>query len=1261
MTKYLGRKVYLKKVNKILSKLDELYIPPEYKKKVFNKRKATRKDLKRGYKILDPIYETFKNIKYMDRFASGVDDRIRKEYKDAMNEVISETNGRWIMDNGRRVSRVNNRISINMNSANLDEMIDELARLREYKDRIEQQQEQQKERRREAAKLRYRNKKNESEISKYVKKVAKKNRYIAITEIERRRNEREMINLASLIGELKEANSLREEARTLRDFRRELNELRNGNSDRIVINERDEAKFNTLLREVGQEGPLVLRVVGEGGGDVYYTLNNNTINRLTSALGGLLDLSEAGTVSDQELVNEMRNGASTVELMRPLYSGGAINFSGSSFDYICKIGLDLSRYQIATKHEQLLEDNYIENCFVHCLRLSGIDKVICDKIEMNLMVKSLERKKISSICEKYGFRVKVRCNEGDKNAVKYGTEGPEIEIGLILNHYFLIEKTNYSREYIKDALETLKSMEKEVNEIDEEINPEFLFGKQEIKPKGGKSRDYMNSYLLIKFLSDNKDYCLIPQKFENDVEIKRINRNRFDTLLKSSDLEYSEMCVIPSIKYGVKVKDFDYVNVEFDTETTTDGLMHKSYLLRTYEKGPIQTRYLGRRGGLEMLKYLSTKYTYVKLIAHNLKYDYNFIVDYLVNYQFIEKNGKKICGNGLFIYYKNGKKVKNLYLKFQDSYSLIPKPLRDFSRCFGLNQTKEYMPYNMYTEANVSKRYIHIDKFREYNKFDEFEKNCNAWKCINGKEVDIINYSSEYCRIDCEVLHNGYETFRRNIKEITGDEKDNYATGLDIDDYATLPSIADAYFRKKGVYEGVCRLNGLPREYIQQFVVGGRTMVKMNENNYVLADLSDCDANNLYPSAMLRLGGYLPGEPQVLQDDQKNYEFLQTKCTGYFVDVLIKSVSREYKFPLLSNINDKGTRIFNNEIVGKIYHLDKISLEDAIKFQGITFDIIKGYYYVGERNNKLREVIMHLFEARRKAKAEGNPIQEVIKLIMNSAYGRSLLKPIEYDIKYISGKRALAYIGKNIERIHSYIVMKNGKMYRIKEYKTIDEHYNEVHCGVEVLSMSKRIMNEVMTLAEDLEIEIEYQDTDSMHIDSNKVNMLSEKYKELYGRDLMGKELGQFHCDFQSNILDANVRQIISTESYFLGKKCYIDKLQGINVDPKKLNKFELDDYEEYNNKMKGIVGIGGEIGEIGIDYHIRMKGVPTESIIYKAVTEYNGDIMQIYKDLNEGKVLTFDLTCGGSRMRCKFNNNSSITSVKVFFRKVSFPKKKIL
>ena len=95
-------------------------------------------------------------------------------------------------------------------------------------------------------------------------------------------------------------------------------------------------------------------------------------------------------------------------------------------------------------------------------------------------------------------------------------------------------------------------------------------------------------------------------------------------------------------------------------------------------------------------------------------------------------------------------------------------------------------------------------------------------------------------------------------------------------------------------------------------------------------------------------------------------------------------------------------------------------------------------------------------------------------------------------------------------------------------------HFNYVHCGVEILSMSKTIMNRVFSCAYDLNIKIYYQDTDSVHMNYDDVDKLCKYYKQKYNQELVGNGLGNFHINFE---LDGAVSNIYSKESYFLGKK----------------------------------------------------------------------------------------------------------------------------
>jgi hypothetical protein len=160
----------------------------------------------------------------------------------------------------------------------------------------------------------------------------------------------------------------------------------------------------------------------------------------------------------------------------------------------------------------------------------------------------------------------------------------------------------------------------------------------------------------------------------------------------------------------------------------------------------------------------------------------------------------------------------------------------------------------------------------------------------------------------------------------------------------------------------------------------------------------------------------------------------------------------------------------------------------------------------------------------------------------------------------------------------------------INQKKSIINHFTGVHMACQVLSMSKRIMNEVMCLAEDNDLKIFYQDTDSMHIEQQHIKILSKKFKEKYNKELIGEKMGQFHSDFEVKGADKDY-EINAVESIFLGKKAYIDKL-------------------EYKKN-----------GQLQYDYHIRMKGMPSQII-----KDYNENYLQTYLDLYNRKKIKLDM-----------------------------------
>ena len=65
------------------------------------------------------------------------------------------------------------------------------------------------------------------------------------------------------------------------------------------------------------------------------------------------------------------------------------------------------------------------------------------------------------------------------------------------------------------------------------------------------------------------------------------------------------------------------------------------------------------------------------------------------------------------------------------------------------------------------------------------------------------------------------------------------------------------------------------------------------------------------------------------------------------------------------------------------------------------------------------------------------------------------------------------YVSYNYNYIDSVIKV-NGTYFCLSKKPSILPHYNYVHCGVETLSMSKRIMNKMFSCADDCGVKIYY-------------------------------------------------------------------------------------------------------------------------------------------------------------------------------------------
>jgi len=177
---------------------------------------------------------------------------------------------------------------------------------------------------------------------------------------------------------------------------------------------------------------------------------------------------------------------------------------------------------------------------------------------------------------------------------------------------------------------------------------------------------------------------------------------------------------------------------------------------------------------------------------------------------------------------------------------------------------------------------------------------------------------------------------------------------------------------------------------------------------------------------------------------------------------------------------------------------------------------------------------------------------------------------------------------------------------------SVDMSYNMAQVGSFILSYSKRIMNEVFDTANTHNCPLYYTDTDSIHCNYDDVKIIETEFRKKYNRELTGKQLGQFHIDFD---LDGAKSEIYATQSIFLGKKCYIDRLESTDAKGKVIN-----------------------------GYHFRMKGVNTQGIEHCAKNFFNDDIFEVYKHLAKGKEQDFVLNPEGGRPSFEYNSQGVIT-----------------
>lgn len=1004
-----------------------------------------------------------------------------------------------------------------------------------------------------------------------------------------------------------------------------------------------------------------LRFFNQAGGDIYLTVRNDSSRE--KILERAQRLMEGVATVEVDSLTEVFNSLLTGNITAIGYKTKmvsdllATNNSGAFFKYYHKftdpeLSAILKKFQIFSKDDP--DRLNFENCFVYAVK-DHLNELELIELKRHIKTEFLNRSAITKLANLLNFSVRIHYYEVGTlrpNVDLLGKSERVIEVGVFDNHYFKIEQIpvsirNINHHKTENFIPTVKTIPSKqlikhliVNNAKydflEEIPREEMFYHPEYRADSRfiSGIDVAKSATVINEVTIKEKKNPTPIVFF-DFETYTEDSGRHIPYHLSYNSTITPETKITNISFhDLNNKGSDVIETFLRNLTCLFGVATKEKLSRT----------------ANLIAY-----------AHNLTYDITFILPYLKGLEILEKDGKIITAVG--IYFNYNKKIK---IQFKDSLRLIPMSLGRFAETFKLESQKEVMYYSMYNPKTmpfiktVPVQMIN-DYIQEYNnnsltlapKLEErqrtFWENVEKWDCRSGDTVNLLKYSIKYCELDIRVLRQGFFKFTEMFNNIN--------EHIRTTEFFSLPSVANYHFDSQGCFVGCSEMDGFLGNFFQDHIVGGRTMLAHNKKVKMTTKdngikIVDFDAVSLYPSAMAYFDGFVKGLPKELTEEQKTMDFLAT-TDYYFIEVLVTKVGRKDRaFPCMSVKKEDGTRHWTDHVEGQVLKFDKVGLEDAINFHQIEFNIINGYYFNEGFNTLIKDKIRQCFNERVSAKKEGNgPLSELLKLVMNSSYGKTIQKPAEDDTIIINTnvwnkdkkeyERDCTILDKYLDKNYQYLdspfnEIDNSGIYHIKRVRSIVESKSKPHLGCQILSYSKRIMNQVMFLAEDIGINIFYQDTDSLHMSESDLTKLATAYKEKYGRELVGSDLGQFHSDFEFSCkhCEKKAKNVHSEVFIGCGKKCYIDVLVG-------------------ECGTEGCVNQGRKIR----DEHIRLKGVPKDAVLAYC-KENNKSPEQVFNDLFGDASITFDCSAN-NKARFEKGKDMVYTSSKKLTRTICFSDEK--
>lgn len=656
----------------------------------------------------------------------------------------------------------------------------------------------------------------------------------------------------------------------------------------------------------------------------------------------------------------------------------------------------------------------------------------------------------------------------------------------------------------------------------------------------------------------------------------------------------------------------------------------KSFLLALLKENTVIRNIIDKYGktvenGPDKIDCEGTKYKRI-IYFHNVKYDFSVMLKELIKFNAhiisVVKRGSQI--------YSISIKVNNLEIELRDSYKLLPKSLADISRDFKLSKSKAkgvsfkfpYVKTGLMCDISEYEDYLDEEDKLEFRK-NISDPEIRKQITIRGNRFSPGSYLLFYLTYDVLVLEEALLKLRAEMLD-----------KLNTDPFQklTVSGIAYKLLKDERGLEGVYSLRTGSLRFCKKAAPGGRSICNNKYKGQIIErPLMTIDGVALYPSAMNELceeyglpRGRAKRIPEPTLDEEYNIP-LDTMLEplinpdekeycrlSYYIVRIIITFMEVREIPIIQIKDKNGTTQYVNSInPGDSVEVvvDKYTLEDYIWYHKIKYRFAEGLYWNKGYNKVIGNLMVRWCNERSRVRYDNPALGEIYKLLMNSTYGRLMMNVPEYDERVLRkggynkvkldlvnpetgeeiirydwepDKKLNKYIARNGERIHSLEILDNG-YFISKVYANTFANFNNVHCAAGILSMSKRAMNRLFDICEEINAPIYTTDTDSICTHKEKIPEIADVYRIKYGKELEGKALGQFHPDLE--LKDKRVAE--STRSIFIGRKMYCMQLQSLEKDE----------------------------SQRGHEYKIRSKGIQGKAIEYKANNEYGGDPIALYKD----------------------------------------------